>query len=129
MSPAEARQHPAGTGRAAPIGAHATHALARAWLGLVLPPLGWVADFLGRYALARYVSVHGTRWPLVISTAIGLLGVAGGAALCVMTLRAREAVGSARVLARWGLWLAGFFLLLLGAESYPVSILSPNEIT
>jgi hypothetical protein len=34
-----------------------------------------------------------------------------------------------RTVARWGLALAAFFLLLVAAEAFPVLVLAPHEIT
>jgi hypothetical protein len=103
--------------------------LVRTWIGVALPPAGWIADFLVRYSVMRFVSTHGTRWPLHLCTAVGLLCVAGGAALSLATLRSPAPSPELRTVARWGLALAAFFLLLVAAEAFPVLVLAPHEIT
>jgi hypothetical protein len=103
--------------------------LIRTWIGVALPPAGWIADFLVRYSVMRFVSMHGTRWPLHVCTAVGLLCVVVGAALCLGTLRSPAPSPELRTMARWGLALAAFFLLLVAAEAFPVLVLAPHEIT
>jgi hypothetical protein len=107
--------------------------LVRLWLGLLLPPAGWIADFLARYLVTRFTSIHHLRWPLRLSSVLGVALTALGAALCA-GLR-RDAGGmppSERELPRlaaWGLALAAFFLLLILAEAFPTFVLDPREIT
>jgi hypothetical protein len=103
--------------------------LIRTWIGVALPPAGWVSDFLVRYSVMRFVSAHGTRWPLLVCTMAGLLCVGAGAALSLATLRSPAASPEVRTLARWGLALAAFFLLLVAADAFPVLVLAPHEIT
>lgn len=101
----------------------------RTWIGVTLPAAGWVADFLVRYSVMRFVSAHGTRWPLHVSTAAGAVCVAAGAVLCLASVRSAAASPEIRTVARWGLALSAFFLLLVAAEAFPVLVLPPHEIT
>jgi hypothetical protein len=115
--------------------------LVRLWAGVLLPPLGWVADLLSRYLLVRWVNVHDVRWPLHLATAICQALVAAGALLSWRTLAAgrrlrrvenpiAETARDARVtMGLWGLGLALFFLLLILAQAFPSFVLSPREIT
>jgi hypothetical protein len=115
-------------------------ALVRAWLGVLLPPAGWIADFLCSYFAVRFASVHERTWPLWLATAGGVAAVAVGAALSWEARRGAtvpSAPGrrddasalSVRSLAGWGLALAAFFLLLILANAYPLLALGPREIT
>jgi hypothetical protein len=101
--------------------------LARAWVGVLLPPISWLADFLVRYTVVRFANIHDLRWPMTVSTiaAIGLLLL--GVGLCWRARR--QAPPSAATLANWGLGLAAFFLLLILAQAFPTLVLSPREIT
>jgi hypothetical protein len=103
-------------------------ALARVWIGVLLPPVGWLSDFMIRYFVIRFANIHDRRWPMMLATAAGLLLLFVGAGLCWRAHREakREASGT---LALWGLALAPFFLLLILAQAFPTLILSPREIT
>jgi hypothetical protein len=111
----------------------------RAWLGVLLPPAGWIADFLCSYFVVRFASVHERTWPLWIATAGGVAAVAVGAWLCIQTRlypataqgaqRDDASARSVRTLAGWGLALAAFFLLLILANAFPLLALGPQEIT
>jgi hypothetical protein len=115
--------------------------LVRLWAGVLLPPLGWVADLLSRYLMLRWVNVHDVRWPLHLATVICLAVVAAGALLSWRTLAAgrrirpaedvlAEAARDGRVtMGWWGLGLSLFFLLLILAQAFPSFVLSPREIT
>lgn len=100
----------------------------RLWIGVLLPPIGWMSDFLVRYFVIRFANIHDRRWPMTLATAGGLVLLLAGAALCWRALRGanREAPAT---LARWGLGLAAFFLLLILAQAFPTLELGPREIT
>lgn len=115
--------------------------LIRLWAGVLLPPLGWVADLLSRYLMLRWVNVHDVRWPLHLATAVCLAVVALGGLLSWRTLAAGRRIrrgddamaDTARdgriTMGLWGLGLGLFFLLLILAQAFPSFVLSPREIT
>jgi hypothetical protein len=106
-------------------------ALVRIWTGLLLPPIGWVADLLGRYFLIRFVNAHDLRWPLFVPTVLGLGLLALGARLCWRARRQPEGASptdTLPTLAAWGLVMAAFFLLLILAQAYPDFVLTVREI-
>lgn len=115
--------------------------LSRLWAGVLLPPLGWVADLLSRYLMLRWVNVHDVRWPLHLATAVCFAVVALGGLLSWRTLAAgrrirradnpmAETARDGRVtMGLWGMGLALFFLLLILAQVFPSFVLSPREIT
>jgi hypothetical protein len=111
--------------------------LARLWAGVLLPPAGWVLDFLIRYMAIRYAHLHDRVWPLYLSTALGMTVVALGAWLCWQARQRAvgqhggdpEARATAATLSSWGLALALFFFLLIAAQAYPVLVLTAREIT
>jgi hypothetical protein len=113
---------------AGPEAARPDGALVRLWIGVLLAPGSWVADFMVRYFSIRYANIHDRRWPMATSTAVALVLLCGGAALCWRERRRAktEAIGT---LATWGLWLAVFFLLLMLAQAFPTFVLRPREIT
>ena len=132
MTPAET---PAGPAAAA---SKFSPELARLWAGVLLPPAGWVLDFLVRYMAIRYANLHDRVWPLYLSTALGLTALAVGVRLCWRARRAAieqpaggdpDARMTAATLSSWGLALALFFFLLIAAEAYPVLVLTAREIT
>jgi hypothetical protein len=109
-------------------------------VGVLLSPAAWIADFLSRYMLIRFVNVHGQRWPLHMCTVISAILVALGAMLCWRACVRPRAGSTAQhhetsspesvvALARWGLALAAFFLLLILAQAYPAFVLNVQEIT
>ena len=102
--------------------------LVRLWIGVLLAPVSWVADFIIRYFAVRYASIHDQHWPFVLSTAGGLILLAVGATLCWRARRDAGDAGTRRTLAAWGLGLALFFFLLILGEAFPNLILSPAEI-
>lgn len=103
-------------------------ALARVWIGVLLPPIGWASDFLIRYFVIRFANIHDRRWPMALATVAGLALLGAGAAL---SWRAHREAGreAPATLARWGLGLAAFFLLLILAQAFPTLVLGPREIT
>ena len=103
-------------------------ALARLWIGVLLPPAAWLADFMIRYFVIRFANIHDRRWPMTLATGLGLVLLLAGAALCWR--EHREAKRDAHAtLALWGLGLAAFFFLLIVAQAFPTLVLSPREIT
>ena len=102
--------------------------LAQSWLGALLAPIGWIADFLVRYMVVRFANIQDRRWPMSLSTAMGTVMVLLGALIC-WRIRRRGAPGEAATIAGWGLGLAGFFLLLILAQAFPTLLLGPREIT
>lgn len=111
-----------------PHAARPDRALVRLWVGVLLPPLAWVVDFLVRTFAVRYANIHERRWPMTASTVVAVVLVLAGAALCRQA--GREAKRDApAIVARWGLGLAAFFLLLILAQAFPTLILRPREIT
>jgi|SRR4051794_21694835 hypothetical protein len=107
-------------------------ALVRLWIGVLLAPASWVADFMIRYLSIRYANVHDRRWPMVTSTAVAVVLVLFGAGLCWRERQraGRDASsGSAATLATWGLGLAAFFLLLILAQAFPTLVLRAREIS
>jgi hypothetical protein len=104
-------------------------ALVRLWVGVLLPPVGWMADFMSRYFAIRFANLHDQRWPMAVSTAASLLLVLLGAGLCWQARRQAKASDTRRTLASWGLGLAAFFLLLILAQAYPALVLRAREIT
>jgi hypothetical protein len=114
-------------------------ALVQAWVGVLLPPLAWIADFLARYWLVRWTAVHDRRWPPRLSTVAAAAAVLIGAAICRRARRAAQSPAALRAageasaqriatLAGWGLALAAFFLLLILAEGFPTLVLGAREI-
>jgi hypothetical protein len=103
-------------------------ALVRVWIGVLLAPGSWVADFMVRYLSIRYANIHDRRWPMVTSTAVAVLLLCGGAALCWRERR-RAKTDSITKLATWGLALAAYFLLLILAQAFPNLVLRAREIT
>src|SRR5207237_8655085 len=98
-------------------------ALVRAWIGVLLPPVAWLSDFLVRYLVVRWTNVHDRRWPPRLSSVAAAVLVLVGAAICAHTRRAARSPATLRAageasaqriatLAGWGLALAAFFLLL-----------------
>ena len=105
----------------------ADRALARLWIGVLLPAVGWLADFMIRYFVIRFANVHDRRWPMTVATALGVVLLLIGVALSWR--EHREAKREAHeTLALWGLGLAAFFFLLIVAEAFPTLVLSPREI-
>jgi hypothetical protein len=114
--------------------------LVRVWVGVLLSPAAWIADLLSRYMLIRFVNVHSQRWPLHVCTVISAILLSLGATLC-WRAGVRPRAGSAAqhhdaaspesvvALARWGLALAAFFLLLIVAQAFPAFVLNVQEIT
>jgi hypothetical protein len=100
--------------------------LRRLWAGILLAPVSWIADFLIRYMAIRFANVHDRRWPMVMSTAGGLVLLLVGAALCWRAWRTRT--GEEKTLAAWGLGLALFFLILILGQAFPTWVISPREI-
>jgi hypothetical protein len=108
----------------------------RLWAGLLLPPLAWVADLMGRYALVRLASARRIVWPMHVMTAGALVLLGAGAWLCWSERRrfARERTAApldgsaAPTVAVWGLALAPFFLLMILAEAVPSFGLGPAEV-
>jgi hypothetical protein len=116
-------------------------ALVRLWIGVLLAPVGWLSDFMVRYLVIRYANIHDRRWPMLVCTAGGLALVLTGAWLCwrarAAAAEAMETEGYAPAasdqhvahIARWGLALAAYFLVLILAQATPTLVLSPSEIT
>jgi hypothetical protein len=115
-------------------------ALVGLWVGVLLPPVSWMADFLGRYLMVRFANHHDLRWPFRVSTGLSLALLLLGMVLCRRALgRARQLMSqgahdpgaspeSAATLAAWGLAMGAFFLLLILAEAYPTFVLTAHEI-
>lgn len=103
-------------------------ALARVWIGVLLAPASWAADFMVRYFAIRYANIHDRRWPMAASTIVALLPLIVGAALCWRERR-RAKADTIETLANWGLALAVFFLLLILAQAFPTLVLRAREIT
>lgn len=106
-------------------------ALIRLWIGVLLAPSSWVADFMIRYLAIRYANIHDRRWPMLTSTVGAIVLLLVGAALCWHERghAPREAQSEAtRTLATWGLALAAFFLLLILAQAFPTLVLRAREI-
>jgi hypothetical protein len=101
--------------------------LVRLWIGVLLAPLSWVADFLLRYMVVRFANAHARRWPFALSTAGGLVLLFVGAALCWRAHR-DSATPERKTLAAWGLALALFFFILILCQAFPALILSPTEL-
>jgi len=101
--------------------------LVRLWIGVLLAPLSWVADFLLRYMVVRFANAHARRWPFALSTAGGLVLLFVGAALCWRAHR-DSATPERKTLAAWGLALALFFFILILCQAFPTLILSPTEL-
>lgn len=101
--------------------------LVRLWIGVLLAPLSWVADFLLRYMVVRFANAHARRWPFALSTAGGLVLLFVGAALCWRAHR-DAATPERKTLAAWGLALALFFFILVLCQAFPTLILSPTEL-
>jgi hypothetical protein len=97
-------------------------------MGVLLPPIGWLSDFMVRYFVIRFANIHDRRWPMGLATAGGLVLLSLGAALCWRAHREATSEEPA-TLARWGLGLAAFFLLLILAQAFPTLQLGPREIT
>jgi hypothetical protein len=106
----------------------ANRALARLWVGLLLPPVAWMSDFMIRYFAIRFANIHDRRWPMALATAAGLVLLGIGASLSWRGHREAKREAPA-ALARWGLGLAAFFLLLILAQAFPGLVLGPREIT
>jgi hypothetical protein len=104
-------------------------ALVRVWVGVLLPPASWVADFLTRYLLIRYSNINDRRWPQRVPTVICLALLLLGAALCRRARRDAAPGSDLATLALWGLMLGAFFFLLLLAQAYPAFVLGVREIT
>jgi hypothetical protein len=107
-------------------------ALVRLWVGVLLAPASWMADFMVRYLSVRYANIHDRRWPMVTSTAVAVVLLLFGAGLCWHQRQraARDASSdAARTLATWGLGLAAFFLLLILAQAFPTLVLRAREIS
>src|SRR4051812_2989425 len=102
--------------------------LIAAWLGLLLPPVSWVSDFMLRYLGTRYASIHDRRWPQHMATAIGL-GLLGLGVWLSWRVRRQNEDKEVAALGTWGLMLAAFFLLLILANAFPTLVLSPREIS
>jgi hypothetical protein len=117
--------HPRSTG---PEATRPDQALVRLWIGVLLAPASWVADFMARYLSIRYANIHDRRWPMVTSTAIAVLLLLAGVGLCWQERR-RPTSDATATLAAWGLGLAAFFMLLILAQAFPTAVLHPREIT
>ena len=111
-----------------PHAARPDRALARLWLGVLLPPIAWMADFMIRYFAIRFANIHDRRWPMAASTLGGVALLLVGAALARHAQREAKD-DAAATLARWGLGFAAFFLLLILAQAFPTLVLRPREIT
>jgi hypothetical protein len=103
-------------------------ALVRVWIGVLLAPISWAADFMTRYLAIRYANIHDRRWPMTVSTVAAVLLLLVGAALCGRERRRAQA-DTMKTLATWGLGLAVFFLLLILAQAFPTLVLRAREIT
>jgi hypothetical protein len=91
-------------------------------------PVVWAASFLTRYLLAPPI---GSRAPLYVVTAVSFALVATAALTSMVAIRRARAAGhltdGALFMARSGVWLNAFFLLLIVAESIPACILEPGD--
>jgi hypothetical protein len=114
----------------------AKSSLVTLWTGVLLPPVAWMADFLARYALVRFMNQRRVVAPARLVTVLAIVASLVGALLCWrerrrwLTARPPANGDRARVratLAAWGLGLAPFFLLLILAEAYPTLPLDPGE--
>jgi hypothetical protein len=105
--------------------------LLRLWAGLLLPPASWIVDLLGQYFLTRWANQHARVWPLWVVTATAVAACCGGAVLS-WAARRRALAGHRSehvAMAGWGLALAGYFALLIAAQSLPVLALDVRELT
>jgi len=102
-------------------------------------PLAWAADLAINYGFVRRMSLHGTKLPVLITTAVCLATICAAALVCGRALRRRSAqapsAGSAalaqdtdRTLALWGLVLAVYFALLVLGQAYPALVLRAEEL-
>lgn len=107
--------------------------LGRAWLGALLPPLAWILDLLVSLVLTRTVVATERRWPLFVMTFVALGVALAGVSLSRRVLRARRRAKDAEppadlTLARWGLALGAFFLLLIAATAVPKIVFHPRDL-
>jgi hypothetical protein len=108
--------------------------LARIWTGTLLPPAAWVLDLLVSLMLTRTVVATEHRWPLFLVSLVSLGLALAGVFLCRRALRAHprhereREVPADLALARWGLGLGAFFVLLIAAMAFPAFVLHPRDL-
>jgi hypothetical protein len=111
-----------------------TSSLPRIWTGALLPPAAWAFDLLVSLMLTRTVVATERRWPLFLVSLISLGLALVGITLCRRALRAHPREEHERelpadlALARWGMALGAFFVLLIAAMAVPSLILRPRDL-
>jgi len=105
----------------------------RLWLGVLLPPIGWIIDLLGQYALTRWAYLHARVWPLWVAGAVGLSACGWGAVFAWGARKRQTGSGddraNHRAMAGWGMALAVYFFALILAPSVPLLVLDIRELT
>ena len=137
--------HPTGSPQPSPLPPER----ARLRAAVLASPLAWAADLLINYGFVRRMSVHGTKLPVLITTAVCLATMGAAALVCGRHLRSHPtsrpgeghaerrgseaasatlAHDSDRTLALWGLVLAVYFALLVLGQAYPALVLRAEEL-
>jgi hypothetical protein len=111
-----------------------TSSLPRIWTGALLPPAAWVFDLLASMMLTRTAVATDRRWPLFLVSLISLGLALVGVSLSRRALRAHPREDQDRelpadlALARWGVALGAFFILLIVAMCIPNVVLHPRDL-
>jgi hypothetical protein len=137
--------HPTGSPQPSPLPPER----ARLRAAVLASPLAWAADLLINYGFVRRMSVHGTKLPVLVTTAVCLATMGAAALVCGRHLRSHPtsqpgerppegrgfdrtsaalAQEGDRTLALWGLVLAVYFALLVLGQAYPALVLRAEEL-
>jgi hypothetical protein len=111
-----------------------TSSLPRIWTGALLPPAAWAFDLLVSLMLTRTAVATECRWPLFLVSLVSLGLALVGISLCRRALQAHAREEHERdlpadlALARWGVALGAFFVLLIAAMAVPNFVFRPRDL-
>jgi hypothetical protein len=110
--------------------------LARVWAATLLSPLAWFLDLEVSLALSRTAAASDSKAPLFVTAAL-TLALAGVAYVwcrrewrlyTLLVQRGRTELAGARTVARWGMALGLFFMLLIAAMGVPNFVFTPRDL-